>query len=142
MNSEFRLGLTTWTLRLMGAVLCLAIFPVFFPLSWMAELHDKLLPERLPGERIFEYLARSLSAMYFAHGVIVLTASTNVLRYLPLVRVLGILNIALGLLFLGIDLAAGMPNYWMAAEGPSIAAGGACLLLLVRAITADSKLKH
>ncbi len=124
--------LVTWLLRLMGGMVCLAIVPVFFPPAWMEYLHQRMGLNRVPDQPVFWFLARSLSLMYFAHGLMVLAISTDVRRYWPLVRVLGWLNLALGLILLGIDLNAPMPWYWTLVEGPGIIVGGIVLLALVR----------
>ena len=93
----------------------------------------------MPQSTIVEYLARSLSAMYFAHGVVVLAISTDVRRYCPLVSMLGYLNMVLGAIFLGVDLVAQMPWFWTISEGPPIALMGLVLLLISRAIASSDQ---
>lgn len=119
-------------LRIFGVVLISAIFPVFFPSNWMVTLNDQLGLEGFPDQPLSWYLARSLSLMYFAHGVIVLSLSTDVRRYWPLIRVLGYLNLTLGVVLTGIDIVTSMPVWWTAGEGPSVILGGVALLVLVR----------
>ena len=119
-------------LRIIGVVLISAIFPVFFPRSWMVTLNDQLGLAGFPDQPLSWYLARSLSLMYFAHGVIVLSLSTDVRRYWPLIRVLGYLNVILGVVLTGIDIVTSMPVWWTAGEGPSVILGGVALLVLVR----------
>ena len=53
-------------------------------------------------------------------------------RYRPLVRFLGAAFALLGLVLLGVDLAAGMPSWWSASEGPGAVVLGAVLFLLAR----------
>lgn len=125
--------LVTWLLRLMGGVVVLALVPVFFPPGWMQYWHQRMGMGDVPNQPVFWFLARSLSLLYFAHGVMVLALSTDVRRYWPLVRLLGWLNVALGAILLGIDWAAPMPWWWTLAEGPGIIAGGVLLLALTRA---------
>lgn len=119
-------------LRIIGVVLISAIFPVFFPSSWIATLNDQLGLADFPDQPLSWYLARSLSLMYFAHGVIVLSLSTDLRRYWPLIRVLGYLNVILGIVLTGIDVVTTMPVWWTAGEGPSVILGGCALLVLVR----------
>lgn len=121
-----------WLLRLMGGIVLMAIVPVFFPASWMKFLHEQAGLGSIPDQPIFWYLTRSLSLMYFVHGVFVFAISTNVRRYWPLIKMLCALNVVIGLILIGIDLNASMPWWWTIAEGPGIIAGGILLLMLVR----------
>ncbi len=114
----------------MAVSICLAFFPIFFPLAWMHSLHQTLGLGEAPREPIFEYLARSLSAMYFAHGILIFVVSTDVRRYWPFVLVLGCLNLFLGGIFWITDWMAPMPSAWMWMEGPPIACVGALLIYL------------
>jgi hypothetical protein len=126
--------LLTILLRLVGGVELCAIPFIFFPLPWMDSVHDRLLGlSSLPDRPIVEYLTRSLSALYAVHGAVVMSISFNIERYRPLVRFLGYLHLLLGLTILGIDLAAGLPWWWVAMEGPGIVTGGLLVVLLERA---------
>jgi hypothetical protein len=51
---------------------------------------------QLPDLPITGYLTRSLSLMYAMHGAIVLLLSSDVRRFLPVVKVLAVLTILLG----------------------------------------------
>ena len=68
--------------------------------------------------------------MYFAHGVLVLTVSTDVTRYWPIVGVLGVFNVFLGSVFTWVDLVAPMPWFWTLAEGPPVVIAGVILIWL------------
>lgn len=128
MNRERYRLLVVWLLRIIGVSVSLAFATIFLPLDWMHRLHAWLGLGTAPEQAIFAYLTRSLSAMYFAHGCVVLLASSDVERFLPLVCLIALLNIVLGVLLLVIDLWAGMPGYWTALEGPPIALMGLVLL--------------
>lgn len=130
---------TTWLLRLSSAVLCCAIVPVFLPLTTMDVIHRALGLGSIPDQPIFEYLARSISTLYFAHGVMVGVVSTDVRRYWPLVGALGGLNIFLGVALLVIDARVGLPWFWTWLEGPPIAALGVVLLMFYLRGNAASK---
>ena len=119
-----------WLLRLTGLLISLSLLAIFLPKEWMAEIHSDLGLGELPPAPIVEYLARSLSAMYFAHGVLVLTVSTDVTRYWPIVGVIGVLNVFLGAVFTWVDLVAPMPWFWTLAEGPPVVIVGAILIWL------------
>ena len=58
-------------------------------------------------------------------------------RYRPLVRFLGVAFALMSMVLLCIDLAAGMPWWWSASEGPGGVVFGALLFVLAR--PADSK---
>lgn len=124
--------LIVWLLRFIGVVVISAMIPVFFPKALMADLHSQLGLGSFPDQPISWYFARSLSLMYFAHGVLVFSLSTNVRRYWPLVKVLVFLNVTLGIVLTGIDIVCQMPWWWTAMEGPSIVVGGIVLLVLIR----------
>jgi hypothetical protein len=120
-------------LRLVGGVELCAIPFLFFPLAWMNEVHDRVLGlGPLPAAPVVEYMARSLSALYAVHGAVVFRLSFDVERFRPLVGLLGWLHTVLGLVIFATDLVAGLPWWWVAGEGPGIAAGGLLVLLLSR----------
>ncbi len=117
-------------LWIMGGSIVLALVPIWIPLAWMESIHRWLGLGSIPEQPIFSYLARSLSAMYFAHGVFVLAVSTDVQRYWPLIRLIAMMNVFLGCTFVVIDWWSTMPWYWTAFEGPPIAAVGLLLWIL------------
>jgi hypothetical protein len=141
MNNQRYQRFTTWLLRIIGGSVCIAFIPIFFPLSWMEWLHSKASLGPLPTEPIFEYLARSTSAMYFAHGCVVLLASFDIRRYLPLVWLIGFLNLFCGAVLLGTDLLAPMPTLWTLFEGPPIMCGGVLLLWLTSQASRELQLE-
>jgi hypothetical protein len=99
----------------------------------MAATHRWLgLGEEMPSGPVVEYLARSLSAFYALFSAICLLLASDLERYRPLVRFLGVLFALFGLVAFGIDLAAGMPWWWTAFEGPPGVPVGALLFFLVR----------
>ena len=121
-----------WLLRLIGGVELCAIPFIFFPLAAMDAVHARLGLGSLPQGPIVEYMARSLSVLYALHGAVVVRLSFDVPRFRPLVAFLGWLHLALGLVVTGIDIAAGLPWWWVAGEGPGIAVGGLLVLTLAR----------
>lgn len=118
-------------LRIIGAVDCLALAAVLMPRSLM---HDIAVAVGLPGfppGPLALYLARSTSLLYALHGVLVLYVSSDVERYLGLIRLLGVLAIVHGSILLAVDVLVGMPPWWCAVEGPTFAATGWLLLWLL-----------
>jgi hypothetical protein len=110
----------------------LALVAVFMPMSWMAAAHRRLGLGEMPDAPIVEYLARSLSAFYALLGALCLLAASDLERYRPLARCLGIALALLGLALLGVDIAADLPPWWIALEGPRGIGLGALVYFLAR----------
>jgi hypothetical protein len=117
-------------LRVLGVGGLFALVAVVMPVSWMAATHRWLGLGEMPSGPVVEYLARSLSAFYALVSALCLWVTWDLARYRPLIRFLGVAFALLGLIFLGVDVAAGMPWWWSAAEGPLTAAVGAVLFWL------------
>jgi hypothetical protein len=126
-NNDQYVRYARWLLWIIGGSVACAFFPIFMPLHWMAAIHQWLGLGETPTQPIFEYLARSVSGMYFAHGCMVLAISTDVRRFWPLVRVVACLNLLLGVILIVIDSWAGLPIFWTLLEGPPIIMIGAVL---------------
>ena len=119
-------------LRCIGVVDALALAAVFMPRAWMSAAAVSLGLEPLPLDPIVGYLARSASAMYALHGLMVIYVSFDVTRYWPLIRFLAIISLFHGMVMLGIDIGEGMPRWWQIVEGPSFSATGAIVLWFQR----------
>jgi hypothetical protein len=119
-------------LRFVGVSALFALVPVFMPSSWMAAAHRWLGLGEMPTAPVVEYLARSLSAFYAILGALCLVLTTDLERYRPLVQFLGVIFALMSVVVLGVDLAAGMPWWWSASEGPGGVVFGALLFLLAR----------
>lgn len=141
MNLSSTQSLVAWLLRLIGASICFSFLPIFFPIAWMNAIHEWLGLGDAPQEPIFEYLARSLSAMYFAHGCLILALSTDVVRYRPLIQLIALLNMFLGVVLFGIDFQTPMPSYWMWLEGPPIVLVAVLLFFLATKLPISESLK-
>jgi hypothetical protein len=117
-------------LRTGGTFLVAAFLAVVMPTSWMAASHARLEIGTFPEHPLTEYLTRSLSMMYGFHGVLLFVVSTNVRRFRPVVRFLGIKNLLFGTMILALDLWCGLPWWWTLNEGPPIAAVGLAVFVL------------
>ena len=117
---------------LLGIGSLFALVPVVMPMSWMAATHRWLGLGEMPTGPIVEYLARCLSAFYALVGAICLVMASDLDRYRPLVRFFGECLALLGMVFTGVDLAAGMPWWWTALEGPGAVPLGALVYVLAR----------
>src|SRR5438477_12490784 len=109
----------TILLRVLGVGSLFALGAVLMPLSWMANIHRWLGLGEMPTAPVVEYLARSVSAFYALFGALCLVVAYDLERYRPLVRFLGRAIALMGLVLLGVDLAARMPWWWSACEGPA-----------------------
>jgi hypothetical protein len=86
---------------------------------------------------ITKYLARSLSLVYAMHGAVILGVVLNWAQFRPAVPYLAGLHVAFGLGMLAVDLDAGMPWWWTAAEGPGLAAFALAVLAVYRRARPD-----
>jgi hypothetical protein len=119
---------------LLGVGSLFALVPVVMPLSWMAVTHRWLGLGEMPAGPIVEYLARSLSAFYALVGALCLAMASNLDRYRPLMQFFGVCVALMGIVFTVVDLAAGMPWWWTAFEGPPALPFGALVYSLARPV--------
>jgi hypothetical protein len=119
-------------LRCVGATALFALVAVAMPVSSMAATHRWLGLGEMPTGPVVEYLARSVSALYALFGGLCLVVASNLDRYRPLVRFLGVAFVGMSVALLSVDLAAGMPWWWTASEGPRGVVFGALLFFLAR----------
>jgi hypothetical protein len=119
-------------LRACGLIDLAALLIAFIPSSWIISFHGHLGMGHFPEETIALYLARSSSLLYAVHGVLLIFVSLDVVRYLPLIRLLAWLAIAHGFLLIVVDSFVGMPWWWTVAEGTLLGSWGTLVLLLTR----------
>ena len=114
-----------------GLSMCLAVFAVVMPTSWMVWVHDKYLGMgEFPDRPVVEYLVRSVSMLYAGIGGLLLLAATDLVRYSRMIQYLAVFNIVLGGAVLGISIEARMPVMWIVGEGPLGVVYGMALLIL------------
>lgn len=113
-----RLQILAFILRAVGIVGMFALGAVVMPMSWMVATHRWLGLGEMPTDPVVEYLARSLSAFYALISAIMLYVAADLERSRAFVRFLAVAFALLCAVFIGIDLAAGMPWWWVAIEGP------------------------
>ncbi len=119
-------------LRVLGIGSLFALVAVFMPYSRMLAIHRWLGMGDMPTAPVVEYLARSLSAFYALMGALCLVVAADLERYRPLVRFLGVAVALMSAIILGVDLAAGMPWWWSASEGPGGVVFGVLMFFLAR----------
>ncbi len=122
----------TILLRITAGVLLLAIVPIFFPRALMSTISRAMGVGELPDTAIFEYHARSLSALYAFHGAIVLFLSLDVRRRLPVIKFFAAVAVVFGIFMLSLDIYLRMPLPWIVCEGPVIIVNYAVILVLAR----------
>jgi hypothetical protein len=84
----------------------------------------------IPRAPIFEYLARTVSFMYFIHGSLCLLLSADVRRYGPVITYVASIEIVFAGLLIWIDERAGMPRVWTWTEASIVVAAGGAILIL------------
>jgi hypothetical protein len=87
----------------------------------------------MPTGPVVEYLARSVSLFYFLFSALCLVLAADLERYRTLVRYLAVAFVLMCLALTWVDLSAGMPWWWTAAEGPGGVVFGVWLLYLAQA---------
>lgn len=120
-------------LRIGGWVMLSAALAVLLPTEWMAAIHRWLGLGEYPHTPLVEYLTRSISALYVIHGGILLLAASDVRRFAPLVRYLGVTTFTMGIVLLAIDIYAGLPWLWIVVEGPLVMIIGLMISILLKA---------
>ena len=92
---------------------------------------DHLVP---PGDIMEASFQLRCAWPHLPAGCVVLAVSTDVERYLPLVILIGCLNVFLGAVMVIIDVWAAMPGWWLVGEGPPIIFIGGLMLVLASRI--------
>jgi len=127
-----RITALTVLLRLAGLITLTAFVAMVLPAAWMASTHRALGFGDWPETPVFEYLARSIAALYGFHGGLLVLIAGDPARHITIVKYMAFMYVAFGLIVLAIDLDAGMPMWWTLAEGPPIATTGVVFAILAR----------
>ena len=123
-----------WFLRLSALMFLGAAPAVVMPTAWMIAINDLYGLGPFPEVPLMGYLTRHMSALYACMGASCWYISTDVRRYLPVVRFTVPLTLVQALVIVGIDIAVGMPILWTAGEGISMLAWTLALWWLTRRI--------
>ena len=122
-----------WLLRFNAAVLLCAAPCVFLPFARMDAIHREVLGlGPLPDAPITRYMARSLCLLYASFGLVTLFVTLDWQRYRPAVPLIAWLHIVFGGAMALVDWDAGLPWWWIAGEGPPLAAMGVLMAVLYR----------
>lgn len=117
-------------LRLNAIVLMFAFPAVVLPDAWMNSASVSLGLGELADTPLFNYLARTLSALYGLCGIATWILASDLPRFAPLVRLWGISVVVAGIGFTTLDLIVGMPGAWAAIEGGYLLPTGILVLWL------------
>ncbi|HNY76834.1 MAG: hypothetical protein RBS72_00900 [Sedimentisphaerales bacterium] len=123
-------GLLTALLRLTGVAMLGGLVFVFCPFAWMQRIHTGIGMGELEYTPLMSYLTRTLSAMYAVVGATLLFVSLDIRRYLPLIRLLGVIALAGGVGVTLLDAMLRLPAFWTLLEGPLTIGLGVALLVL------------
>lgn len=111
-------------------MLLLAAVCAVFPGEWYSTIHRWLGLGEFPDQPVVWYLARSASALYAFHGVLVAALALRPEKAPWMVVALGCGNVVFGASITAIDISSGMPWWWTLGEGPGIAGFGFAVLVL------------
>jgi hypothetical protein len=128
-------------LRGTGFVMVSALVFVFCPLTWMDSTHQMLGLGSLPVGPMFEYLARTESALYAFLGLILLFVSLDISRYQSLIRFMAWITIPFSIGVTILDVKLQLPLFWKATEGPFTLLLAMILLVLTKIPSSDTKIK-
>jgi hypothetical protein len=123
-----------WFLRTTAVMFLCAAPAVVMPKSMMDYFAELYGLDALPDVPLMGYLARHMSALYAMMGASYWYLSTDVPRYLPILRFSVPLSLALGITIVLIDLAVAMPPLWTAGEALSMFSWTAAFWCLVRRV--------
>lgn len=129
-------------LRAIGLLDMVAVLAVVSPRAWIGRIHLSLGMGALPAEPIVGYLARCTSIWYVTYGLLLWVISFDIERYAFLITCVAVTMFVQGLIMVGIDLAEGMPWWWVALEGPCCSGLGAMLLILNRSAAKQSDVEQ
>ena len=119
-------------LRFIALVSFLAFAAAVMPGVWIVQASEFLGFEPFPESPLTYYLARHLSLLYGFVGVLLWIAASDLDRYRPLVRKLGVLTVVFGVLQGLVDAMAGLPAWWTTGESMSTLVGGMLLMWMER----------
>src|SRR2546430_4441052 len=91
----------------------LPIAAVLLLAAWMAATHEWLGLGDLPDRPVVGYRARSVSVLYALHGALTWFLSCDVRRYGPVIRFRAVATMLCGVGLVFLDVAVGMPAYWV-----------------------------
>jgi hypothetical protein len=117
-------------LRINGVFTALAVVAVFMPMAGMQWLHARLNVGPAPATPVFEYMARTVSALYVIHGGLCFVLASDVRRFGPVITYTASAQLVFAAVVLWVDYKVGLPRLWVAVEAPAILLMGGLTLYL------------
>lgn len=129
-----------WLLRL-AAVIDMLAFPwVVVPRSWMEASHAWLGMGEMPAGAVVDFTIRQSAFFYGMHGILLWWLSRDVVRFQPIVRLIGWTYLIFGPVFFLIDWTSGTPSWWTWCDPLATGAFGTLVLLIDRQLTPSTPL--
>jgi len=125
-------------LRLTAIIEGLAFFAALVPMAWLQQAHVAIGMGEMPDITVIEFMIRQSSLFYGAHGVLLWWVAKDVVRYRPLVRLLGGTYLFFGVTFMLVDFVAGAPLWWTLCDPVACGLLGLVLLWLDRKLPVDA----
>ena len=82
----------------------------------MEHSHAWLGMGEMPAGAVVDFTIRQSAFFYGMHGVLMWTLARDVVRYQPVVRLIGWTYVLFGPVFLAIDWSSGTPAWWTACD--------------------------
>ena len=109
----------TWLkllLRILGGICVLAVIPLFMPRSWLETSNQFVGLGQFPSAPIAEYLARSVSALCSFYGGLLLVLSSDVRRFVSIIKYQAMAIMLLSALGILTGVRAGVPAFFVVAD--------------------------
>jgi hypothetical protein len=124
-----------------GACIEMLAFPwAVAPRAWMEASHEWLGMGTMPSGAVVDFTIRQSAFFYGMHGVLLWWLAGDVVRFQPIVRLIGWTYLIFGPVFFLIDWTTGTPLWWTWCDPLATGAFGALILVFDRRITTD--LRH
>ncbi len=118
-----------------GAVVEMLSFPwSIAPRAWMEASHEWLGMGTMPAGAVVDFTIRQSAFFYGMHGVLLWCLAGDVVRFQPIVRLIGWTYLIFGPVFFLIDWTTGTPLWWTWCDPLVTGLFGALILLADRRI--------
>lgn len=117
-------------LRLIGGLCLLALVALWMPRTWLDAGHRWLGWGAFPAAPVAEYLARSVSALSAFYGGLLVSLSSDVRRYCPLIRYQAVAIMLLSACGVVVGGWAGVPRWFVGGDALACWAYGVPMVVL------------
>lgn len=116
--------LVAFSLRVLAGFIALNSLSVFLPLTWIDSVLSWSGVGHVPDEMLFQYLLRGAGVLLLAIAVLIWMIAADVVRYQPLVIVVGMLFLVGAPVSWLIDAFVGLPLWWRLLDAAICVLGG------------------